>query len=256
VTRLQLLDTTTAAAPPGVFSRWEAAPDEPLSFSAPDDIPVWSVNVSADLTQATAQLEAELAQVTGATDGLSVAEARLAALVENAPGAGLSFDSSATPMPPAERELLATLEQLRAGEPGSVSFGLRPDGAALAEAEEKFKNVLARLTQSLAYYAFVETKIEGHMLCRTTLNWSSDAQTVWQRGLPEEQSDLHRRTLELAVQSRAALMRTVALTAQSALKISTLLALPGGALLALPAAWKFINAVLSEVNPRRAALTS
>ncbi|MGQ0600515.1 MAG: hypothetical protein ACT4QE_02320 [Anaerolineales bacterium] len=260
MTRFQLLDTTTVQVTPRLFGMWEEASGGPISFAAPgasDEIPVWSVNVSADPRLATSQLDAGLEQVTSASEALSEAQTRIEALVKNSPGVGeVSFAAPGVPLPPAERELMTALEHLKASERGAVSFGLLPDGIDLAEAENKFKTVLARLTQSLAYYAFVETLIEGRLLCRTTLNWSSDTRTVWQSGLAVEQWALHRRTLELSVQSRATLMRTVALTVQSAIKISTLLAMPGGALLALPATWKFINEVLQEVDQPRDILSS
>ncbi len=255
MTRIQLLDATPPGAP-SLFGAWEAAASEPISFAvpaAPAEILVWSVNVPADLGLAAAQLDAELEQVVGASATLSAAQTRLDKLVKQAQGGGeVSFAAPGAPLPPAERQLLTTLEQLQASQRGAVSFGVLPGGMDWAEAEDKFRNVLARVTQSLAYYAFVETQIEGRLLCRTTLGWSSDTETVWQTGITAEQLALHLRALELSVQSRANLMRTMALTVESAVKISVLLALPGGALLALPAAWKFINAVLVEVGQSRA----
>jgi hypothetical protein len=261
--QFRLLDTTPSRIAPDLFGAWETAPGEPASFALPgapepdEDVPVWSVNLPSDLTLAATQLEAGLAQVDGASHALGDAQARLDALVKQAQGAGeVSFGAPGAPLPPAEQDLLNALETLRAGESGAVSFGLLPGGPDLAEAEEKFRNVLTRLTQSLAYYAFVETQIEGRLLCRTTLSWSSDSQTLWQSGITAEQLTLHQRTLALAVGSRAALMNTVALTLQSAAKIAALLAVPGGALLALPSAWKFINGVLAEIGQYREALNT
>ncbi len=255
MTHFQLLDTAVARVTPDIFGVWETAPSETVSFAAPDapppesEIPVWSVNLPADASLAATQLDARLAQVNGASRALGAAAHRLDTFVQHTPPTvEVSFAVSDTPLPSAEQGLLNSLGQLQTGLSTQVSFGLLPANDAWGEAEERFKNVLTRLTQSLAHFAFVETHIENRLIGRTTLSWSSDAQTLWQNGLRAEQWELHQRTLALSVQSRAALMQTVALTAQSAVKISAMLALPGGALLALPAAWKFINAVLSEVG--------
>lgn len=261
MTQFQLLDRAAADAAPRIFEVWETAPGEDVSFALPGapepeaEIAVWSVNLPADAGQAATLLEASLAQVEGAGRSLSEAQARLESLASRGSG-DVSFGAPSAPLPPAEQELLSALEALKARESGAVSFGLLPGGADLAEAQAKFKNVLTRLTQSLAYYAFVETQVEGRLLSRTTLGWSSDSQTLWQSAVTAEQVSLHQRMLTLAVQSRAALMCTVALTAQSAAKIAALLALPGGALLALPTAWKFINQVLNEVDQRRMAVNA
>jgi hypothetical protein len=47
------------------------------------------------------------------------------------------------------------------------------------------------------------------------------------------------------------LIRTFAMAAHAAVKLSLLSAMPGGAVLALPAAWKFINHVLAEAGRYR-----
>jgi hypothetical protein len=80
----------------------------------------------------------------------------------------------------------------------------------------------------------------------------ADANTFWQWGTSPEQFGLHQRTLKLAIDSRNALMRTFGLTAEAAVKLSVLLATPGGAIVALPAAWKYVNQILTEVGQYRA----
>jgi WD40 repeat protein len=60
-------------------------------------------------------------------------------------------------------------------------------------------------------------------------------------------------TLALALQSREMLMQTFVMATQFAIKLSKLsilLSTPGGVILALPAAWKFINQVLAEIGQK------
>ncbi|MEJ2267272.1 MAG: hypothetical protein P8X95_27830 [Anaerolineales bacterium] len=47
------------------------------------------------------------------------------------------------------------------------------------------------------------------------------------------------------------MLRTFIVTTQGAAKLSILLATPGGAILALPAAWKYVNQILAELEKIR-----
>jgi hypothetical protein len=57
---------------------------------------------------------------------------------------------------------------------------------------------------------------------------------------------LHQRTLNLTLETRALMLRSLILVASGAGKLSVLMTTPGGALLALPAVWKFVNQVRAE----------
>lgn len=242
MTQFKLL---TAASGPEL---WEPEADA-LSFSAPGEATeaVWSVDVSASPEVALQQLNAGLGRVAQTEAALITAQSRLETLVEQSQSAVSFAAPEAAALPPAEQDLLARLEALQGN---AISFSAPAPN--FAEDEDKLANGLERLIQSLTYFAFVETRVEGRLLCRTTLNWAADTHTFGQMNLSGEQWAVHQKTLALAVQSRTALMNTVALAAQSALKISAALALPGGALLALPAAWKFFKHVLSELETKPA----
>jgi hypothetical protein len=260
----QLFDTTVARATPNVFGVWDtvAAPATgEVSFAAPgadapeEDVPVWSVNLSPDLGVAAAQMDASLARVAASRDALTTARTRLDALVaqkQSTSTVSFAVASAEPELPPAEQELLKQLATIK-GEEAEVSFGLfgLPSRGDLEAAEEQFKAVLARMAQSLIYYALVETRIDGRLAGQTAISWSADARTIWQSGNPSEVFALHQRSLTLAIQSRNTLIRMFMLTAQGAVKLSALLATPGGQLLALPAAWKFINQVLAEIGQYR-----
>jgi hypothetical protein len=248
----QLFDSDMAQLTPDVFGVWETAPSEGVvSFAAleeAEEVPVWSVNLSPDAALAAHELDACLAQVATSRKALTIAESRIDKLVAQTRSQGeVSFSVSAVDLPPAESDLLAALDQIKGGD--TVSFGLLDEGqAALGEAQEKFQRVMERVAQALIYYALVETRLESRLVGKTGLTWAADAQTLWASDAPPEYLALHRRTLALTIASRNALMRTFMLTAQGAVKLSALLATPGGAVLALPVAWKFINQVMAEVG--------
>jgi hypothetical protein len=263
VTTFQLFDSGVAEVTPDLFGVWEAAPGPPegeVSFAAPgaempaDEPPVWSVDLSPDLTHAAAELDTGLARLEASSGALAAAQSRLNALVARtqAQEAGVSFGVAAAEpdLPGPERELLRDLAQIKGGDE-AVSFGLLSSRADLEAAEQQFKAVMERVGRSLVYYALVETKLEGVLQGRTSVAWSADSRTLWLAEARPEVLGLHRRSLALAIASRGTLIRTFALTAQGAVKLSALLAAPGGALLALPAAWKFVNQVLAEVRQYR-----
>jgi hypothetical protein len=96
----------------------------------------------------------------------------------------------------------------------------------------------------------VETRAEGRLLARTIVGWGGDAGTAWAVPFDPAAATLHGRTLALALAARATLLRRLALAARGAATLGALLA-PGGALLALPAAWRFIGEVVDEVAAAR-----
>ena len=128
-----------------------------------------------------------------------------------------------------------------------MSFGL---GEMLPgewkEASQRIAAILEQVVRFVACYAFVETRVEEQLLGRTAVSWMGDVNTVWMGGLTSEEVLLHQRALALAIGSRDALLQTVLMAAQLAVKLSVLLSTPGGVLLALPAVWRFIHQVLAE----------
>jgi hypothetical protein len=80
------------------------------------------------------------------------------------------------------------------------------------------------------------------------VDWTGDMNTAWKPAISPEERILHQRSLALALKSRIALLRIIMTTAQGAAKIAALIAAPGGALLALPAAWKYVQQLLSAVS--------
>ncbi|MBP7692117.1 MAG: hypothetical protein KA764_09385 [Anaerolineales bacterium] len=250
------------AGAPDVLGLW-ALPADEVSFAvgAEPAASLWQIDLAGAPEQAAQQLEAGLRQVAAAEGALDTARQRLDQLA--AANDGVSFAVGAETRPP-EQAALAALEHLRVRAAGEISFAAPGEAAA---AEREFAGVLRRLTDAVRYFAVVETRLGGQLAARTSIAWSADADTLWPAStlaagplaagpLAAGTLALHARSLRLALASRAALLRILLVTAQGAVRLAGTLALPGGALLALPVAWKFINQVLAEAGRYRDAQAS
>jgi len=242
----------------GVLDFWSAAPlsAEAVSFdagsAAVDDTPVWRVNLPADPDAASAALAAGESQVEAAQRALDVAVDRLQTFIHTQTAA-LSFDatSPAAALGEPEAETLALLNEIQTGGP-AVSFGLGEKiGAGLDTVARQFQEFVDALLHNAVNYAWVETRIEGQLVCRTSISWSGDAKSLWLTTVDPETLALHQRVLSIAVASRNTFIKTFSVAAQGAVKLMTLLSVPGGAVLALPAAWRFISQVLAEIGKQK-----
>ena len=133
-----------------------------------------------------------------------------------------------------------------------AGYGLREAaGGGLTQAAERFQAFLDGLAQQLAHYAWVETRSQGQLLACTVVGWTGDTRTHWLEGIAPSKMAMHRRAVALAMDSRLRLLETLAFISGNALRLArlpVLLSLPGGAILALPLAWKFIDDVRNELE--------
>lgn len=210
---------------------------------------VWRIDLPDGPGTADHEMETRLAKLNRFDDGLSLAEQRLekfSASTARQPG-GVSFQIGDLPQP--EQELLDWLNETGNR---SVSFGIGETiGAKLGVVSPEFQSFLERLTDVVVHYARVETNVGGKSLGQTVVSWTGDMHTAWRAELTAEQVALHRRTLALALTSRTEYLRLLTLAARGAVMLATLPALaatPGAALIALPAAWKFIQQVIAELE--------
>jgi len=210
------------------------------------------MDLPADPDEAAVHLAASEAQSRSVEQALQEAPTRLEEFVDRmqATGGVVSF-AAGEGLPPAESELL---EWLDAVQPDEISFGLGiPSTAGLQREGQQLQAAMGTLLQQALNFAWVETRREGRLMARTSVNWTGDAKTVWGAPVTLAESDLHRRSLRLAVVSRASLMRMLVVVTQGAAKISVLIATPGGAVLALPAAWKYVKRLLREIETYRSS---
>jgi len=252
----------TSANLPEVLSLWKIAGDQDaaeFSFSLQaESLPaasLWQMDLSADPGVAAEQLARTERQLLATQNALAVVPIRLERFVNNiatsqnqpasfsSPAGGVEGDAS---LSPAEEELLRWLETT---DPGQVSFGL---GALhvedITQAGQQFRQMVENLTNSLVHLAWVETKLAGRLLARTIVGWTGDTETIWGIDTPPSDQLLHQRSLKLALASRITMLRLFIVVTQGAAKLSALIATPGGALLAMPAAWKFITNLLAELE--------
>jgi hypothetical protein len=86
------------------------------------------------------------------------------------------------------------------------------------------------------------------LLARTAVGWSGDSDTIWASGINPQQSELHRRALNTAVRSKLLRVRIFSTVGSGAAKLAVLFTTPAGAVLALPAAWKFVTEILQQIK--------
>jgi hypothetical protein len=244
--------------PIGLAGPWQPAPPAPVSFAAgatpaQDDHPTWRVNLPGDEQEAQrALLEAEL-QVAAAEAALDQVPARLEAVSSaQARGPGVSFDAASFSVEPGspEADMLVLLGHVQAVEEGqAVSFGVGDVAArAWEEARTQFDAFVQQLQREVLNFAWVETNVQARILARTSVGWSGDNNTIWLQQLDQAERDMHRRALQVAVKSRALRIRMFATVTGGAAKLSFLLATPAGAVMALPAAWRYVTEILEQVK--------
>ncbi len=235
---------------PSALSAWETSPagDEAVSFEvgeATEKMPVWRTALPDNPEEAEAQLERVERQLQTAQIALGEVSQRVETLAAGGRGAA-SF--GVEQLPEAEAELLALLASVGAEQTG-LSFGIA--GVSLSDfeqAQEFFASSLQRLSSAITRLALVETSVGGTAVGRTMIDWSGDLETAWLPPLLPERQRQHERSLQNALASRTLLMRMLFTSAQSAAKIAAALAVPGGAIMALPAAWKFIMRIMQEME--------
>jgi hypothetical protein len=243
---------------PEVFANWQVAPSYPsvevafdLGRGTDGEASLWQIDLPSDPIAADAQLERSAAQVSATQTALENIPGRIDTLVIQRQVLGshpVAFDMAAFPtLAEPESELLRWLDSVDPGQ--QVSFGMESvTSSEVKGAGAQFLQGTDQLLRLLVHFAWVETQVEGDLLARTVVDWTGDSNTAWGGEFTPEQFQLHQRSLRLALASRTTLLRIFIIVTQSAAKISALVATPGGALLALPAAWKFVNKVLAEVK--------
>lgn len=252
------MDSTGSA----LFGLWQAgsiAQSFSLDTSSPgvrEEKTLWRQDLPEDLAAAHQALAVQEADLLVASAALETVPARLDRLVHQTrqimaaeASGGLAF---AAPPPGPEAELLALIEAgPRQTSTGAASFGgIDLFGREIdpAAAVAQFRGALEQVQRVVFHLAWVETRSGGIFLAQTILGWSGDSDTSWRSDIAAEKAMLHEMTIRNAVRSRLNLLRSLAILGQGAVLISSLVTTPAGAILALPAIWRFINQVLAEVR--------
>ncbi len=237
-----------------LFGVWSAVQDGveiPVAFDLSggksSEPAVFVCDLPTNLQQAGLQIQTAESALESSLAGLDAADARLDTLVRAQAG-GVSFSAPGYIPGSPESQLLALLD---AAAPGSdwesTSFAageirISQWGKATAE----FHEFMQRLNQVVGHFAWVETQVNSRLVVRSSVGWTGNLDTAWSTSPTREMAQLHQRTLRLALSSRAAILRAFGVISAGAVKLTALVASPAGAVLALPAAWKFIRQVQAE----------
>jgi hypothetical protein len=128
----------------------------------------------------------------------------------------------------------------------AISFGLfSGDDQSWQQEAEAF---LQRAVQVLNPRMQVETRQPDGLVAVTRVSLGGDLSTAWSAGRTPGQRELHQQNLQLALQSRAAWLMLAGHITRAATDLSTRLALPGGFITALPAAWKHFKAIMEQAK--------
>jgi hypothetical protein len=240
-----------------LFSQW-SFPESPeagvLAFDAPADQEpqpaVWRLDLPAEPQAAHQRLDEFAARSQASNAALDNLPEQMERLASQAKAVeATSFEATTPPdLSPAEEDLLRFLAEIERP-PDQVSFGLGDDlRQGWQAASTQFQETTWRALRALSHMAWVETSQGGRLFGRTSVGWTGDMQSFYIHGVLAEQIRLHQRSLALALTSRHAFIRAFSAAIAGASRLAVSLATPGGALLALPAVWKYINQILSEVE--------
>ena len=242
-----------------LFSFWDfpsSSGASAVSFAASAETAVppatWRVDLPPDHQAAAQELEVYASQAQASLQVIAALPERidsLVARVQDAGAAGLSFSAAEqAELPDEESDLLLSLYEID-HLADQVSFGLEERlPQDWQSSYRQFQAAASRLLRSISHLAWVETSQGGQLLGRTSVGWAGDMQTFYRPALLPQQALLHQRSLEVALAARYALIRLFTATIAASSRLSLLLATPGGALLSLPAVWKYVNQILSEIE--------
>lgn len=227
---------------------WQVKSAGDATTFAPDEASamVWHAEFATDPATAAAFLQQQARALAAIREALPVANRRQQKFVTSAlaieTGGTMAFLPEQRFGP--ERVLAVWFETIR-GQPGAFS-----GGSFLfnwSEWREEAQGFLEQVGRSMSYAAYVETRIPGQLLARTTVSWLGDVKTVSVAGLSREWVEVHQRLVALSLESRAAWLQLV-LHLVSGATILGVLAPTANATLALPVAWRFIRAFIADVR--------
>jgi hypothetical protein len=248
--------TDNQMALPQVIQFWDL-PDTPhrqvvsfdLSPSQESELVTWRMDLPGSLASAGKMLEQSEQQILvseRAIENIPIQIDALANQLINQNLGDLSFQFA--DVSSAEGELIDLLN-LASPDIARVNFDVASRSSSnWQEANKLFESSLDRLNRLFTQFAAVETSMQGRLIGHTVVSWSGKYLTSWQIDVDTNSMSLHQRSLRVAMASRRLFLNMFSASAVSAAKLSALLAIPGGALLTIPAIWKFVTRIISEIE--------
>jgi hypothetical protein len=117
-------------------------------------------------------------------------------------------------------------------------------GAALGGLVERGQDLLRRFRRLLTHLAWVETERSGSIIGITQVDWHGDFETTWGPDLTDESMALHLKAVRLALASRLALLRLMAVVVGGALALVARASVPGGQILLIPVVYGYVRDIL------------
>jgi hypothetical protein len=117
-------------------------------------------------------------------------------------------------------------------------------GAELGGLVERGQDLLRRLRRLLTHLAWVETERSGTIIGITQVDWHGDFETTWGPDLTDESMALHLKAVRLALASRLALLRLMAVVVGGALALVARASVPGGQILLIPVVYGYVRDIL------------
>ena len=253
-----VFEFTSAAAPerlPDLAGGWVRTAPRRVAFSeaaqpaAPP--PQWRANLPSDPAAAAADFADLAGSLADSSAALTAAGQRLDQFIARAARARGTFKGMSFAEGPE-----ADLGRMLAGLPTQRQLAYGGFEIPVAEwqaAFEEFREFVNELTRNMAYYAVVETRVAGDLKGLTAVTWLGSFGTAMKDGVTAADIRAHLQALDLALQSRDRLLQTFVVVTRGGAQlaqIAALAALPGGPLLALPAAYRFIKSVLEQLQNR------
>lgn len=259
---MPMFETIGSSDPLGL---WEPAPQPGMvhfgsgdeAASPPPNGPVFRVNLPGRGERAVEafeasktrfeQVDAVLGDIPDQLDNLvSQMQARQAA------GESVSFDiTSPAEKPDPKSVLLNLLNDVSQTQTVSFSAGEQaepirePVSRAWQEARASFQDFMEQINREVLHFIWVETTLAGQLVARSQVDWSGDAITLWDEPVSEEQRNLHLRSLEIAARSRNMKLRLFVTVVSGVAKITALMT-AGTPILALPAIYQYVMAIVNQ----------
>ncbi|SRR6266704_1724344 len=214
---------------------WSSSVDDPLAYAAAAEPTLWRVHLPTDPALATRLLTTAGEHLAASMRRLPVAKDKLAAALDPGPhwafgGQGSGAEGALSAWLDGDHVSYATGAASRRVTPAMLS-----DCAAFVD----------RLCSACAPVAVIETLSGDRLVCRSRLALDGNAATVVRSDRGMSDTRLHEQAVVLAASSRVALLRVLGLAARAAVAISVRLVLPGGPLLALGPALRFVHEVVA-----------
>lgn len=111
-----------------------------------------------------------------------------------------------------------------------------------------YQAFMQQVVQLLKPTLRVETQVEGVLHAYTRVGFSGDFETFFLGHSTSHYAQLHSHNLSLTLQSRQALLQLLAQTCTGAAVLAARFSLPGGVMMALPAAWRYLQDVMAQAK--------